>query len=85
MINNEENPVAWTLLLDELEEAKEHLTELTVAMQRGRLAESEFAVHMGHVYAHLNRAWNTHNQPSEIEKDQWDALSRFPKDLKPVG
>jgi len=47
--------------------------------------EAHFAVDLGHVYAHLNRAWHARNQPSEMTSEQRDAFSEFPRDLKPVG
>lgn len=57
MINETDNHVAWVLLIDELDEAREHLTELTNRMYHdGRIDESEYAVRLGHIYAHLNRA-----------------------------
>lgn len=86
MINKTENPVSWTLLLTELDEAREHLESLTNKMnETGSIDDSEFSVDLGHVYAHLNRAWHSRNQDAEITEEQWPVFSQFPKDIKPVG
>lgn len=86
MINNKENPVAWALLLTELDEAREHIEELTNKMNKeGSIEESEYSVYLGHIYAHLNRAWHSRNQDGEITEEQWPVYSRFPKDVNPVG
>ena len=86
MITNAEEPVAWALLLTELDEAREHLEEVLKGMNdSGAIEDSEFEVHLGHVYAHLNRAWNSRNQNTEITEEQWAVFSQFPRDLDPVG
>ncbi|MCA9467706.1 MAG: hypothetical protein KC643_19980 [Nitrospira sp.] len=86
MINKNDNPVAWALLLTELDEAHKHLESLTTAMmEKGTIEESDFAVHLGHVYAHLNRVWHSRNQDEQITEEQWPVFSQFPKDIKPVG
>jgi hypothetical protein len=85
MINEKDNPVAWALLLSEIEEVREHLGELASKMsETGSIEDAEFSVDLGHVYAHLNRVWNSHNL-EEIPKEQWELYSRFPIDIKPVG
>ena len=86
MINKKENPVSWALLLTELDEAREHLESLITEMnEAGAIEDSEFVVQLGHVYAHLNRAWHSRNQDGEITEEQWPVFSQFPKDIKPVG
>jgi hypothetical protein len=86
MINANENYVAWTLLIDQLDEAREHLEKLTNELHSaGRMDESELAVHLGHVYAHLNRAWHARDRPEGIKDDEWSHASQFPRDLEPVG
>ena len=86
MINEKDHPVAWVLLISELDEAREHLEELAREMsQAGSIEESEFAVYLGHVYAHLNRCWHSRNLDEDIPVDQWAEYSRFPDDLEPVG
>jgi len=57
MINKTKHYVAWALLLTELDDAKEHLESLTQKMLKdGSIDDAEFAVDLGHIYAHLNRA-----------------------------
>jgi hypothetical protein len=86
MINKTTDYVAWALLVEELDETREHLQKLAEAMvKRDNDDESEFAVDLGHVYAHLNRVWHSRNQNSEITSEQWDEFCQFPKILKPVG
>ena len=86
MINSKEHPVAWPLLLVELDDAREHLEQLICKMNAsGSIEEPAFAVDLGHIYAHLNRAWHSRDLASEASAEQWSLLSRFPTDLKPVG
>jgi hypothetical protein len=86
MINAKQHPVGWAGLLTELDDAREHLQSLLDKMQKdGTIEASELAVELGHVYAHLNRAWHSRNQETEITEDQWPAFSAFPKDVEPVG
>ncbi len=87
MINEKENPVAWAMLLTELDEAREHLEALINQMSKSGTIdeESEFPVYLGHVYAHLNRVWHSRNQDEPISEEQWPLYSQFPKDIKPVG
>jgi len=86
MINSTDSYVAWALLVDELDEAREHLQGLIDRMATsGAIDEEEFGVDLGHVYAHLNRAWHARGQDGEISAEQWIQFSTFPKDLDPVG
>jgi hypothetical protein len=86
MINKKDNYVAWALLVENLSEAQEHLQKFTENMiKRDSYDESEFSAELGHIYAHLNRAWHSRNQTSEITSEQWPVFSQFPKDLEPVG
>jgi len=86
VINQTDNNVAWTLLMDELDDAKEYLTDLTNQMATtGRIDEGDFARHLGHVYAHLNRAWHGRNRACESTDEQRAQFTQFPKDLSPVG
>jgi len=86
MINRNDNPVAWPLLLQELDEAKEHLENLINQMHlAGEVEQEDFAVHLGHIYAHLNRVWHAKNQDAEISDEQRPVYSQFPTDLKPYG
>ena len=85
MINKTEHTVAWALWVMELDEAKEHLEGLIKKLTQDVMDEAEFAVEMGHIYAHLNRVWHSRSQDSETTDEQWPVFSQFPKDLKPVG
>jgi hypothetical protein len=88
MLNNTENPVAWPILVYELEDAKDHLVRLIDEMAReGAIDPEGFAVDLGHIFAHLNRAWNGRNDPNyhEWTQDEREHRSQFPSDLTPVG
>ena len=85
-INQKENPAAWPLFLMDLDEVREHLDSLIQKMQTaGAIDEDEFAVDMGHIYAHLNRIWHSRNRPEDIPEELWEQFSQFPQDLKPIG
>jgi hypothetical protein len=86
MINREENYLGWARLMTDLDDAREHLEKLANEMnQAGAIGDEEFAVQLGHVYAHLNRVWHSRNQREEITDEQWPFFSQFPKDLEPIG
>ena len=86
MIDSDSYPVAWSLLVAELDDAREHLESLIGEMApQGSYDEEEFRINLGHIYAHLNRAWHSRDISSEITKDQWPVFSRFPTDVTPVG
>lgn len=73
-------------MLTELEDAQEHLSNLVKQMDAaGGIEEEDFAVQLGHVYAHLNRIWHARNEEEGLKEEQWSEFSQFPKDLKPVG
>lgn len=86
MISNKENPVEWAALMYELEDARDHLENLAKAMaEAGAIDEIDYSVDLGHVFAHLNRAWNIRDLTHEIPDNEWRKLSAFPMDLEPVG
>lgn len=88
MLSREEHPVAWALLAYELADARDHLGALIDQMQAtGGIDEDEFAVQLGHVFAHLSRAWHGRGdvQLDNITREQHAERSRFPSDLSPVG
>jgi hypothetical protein len=88
MLSRNEQPVAWAMLLYELADAHEHLGGLLAKMQAtGGIEEPEFAVQLGHVFAHLNRAWHGRDDPSldSISAEQHSERSDYPSDLQPVG
>ncbi|MBX6315417.1 MAG: hypothetical protein IRY99_21275 [Isosphaeraceae bacterium] len=72
----------------ELSDAREHLGALIARMQAdGRIEESDFAVQLGHVFAHLNRAWHGRGDPQldTVPDEELAARSQYPADLPPVG
>lgn len=86
MINSKDHPVAWAQLLSELEDAHEHLGSLISEMaQAGGIDVESYAVDIAHIYAHLNRAWNTRNIASEVTEAQWEEGRSFPTDLEPLA
>jgi hypothetical protein len=86
VINEKENPVEWAMLITELDEAREHLDSLIKTMaETESVDESEYAVQLGHVFAHLNRAWNSRELIGQIGDGEWQTYSAFPDDLDPVG
>lgn len=85
MINKSENYVEWALLIEELDEAKEHLEKMIFSMiEEKDYEESDFRIDLAHIYAHLNRAWNSRNIKSELNDDEFSALSKFPIDIEPL-
>jgi hypothetical protein len=87
VINQSDNPVAWALLVQEIDDVREHLASLARQMaSEGRIDDEDFAVQIGHAYAHLNRIWHRRNNPAdEISDEAWERFSRFPTDIEPVG
>jgi hypothetical protein len=85
MINNKEQPVGWAMLMYELEDAQEHLSDLVGRLShKGSIDETDFKIQLGHIYSHLNRAWNGRNNEEAVFDEQWRTQSRFPSDLEPV-
>ena len=88
MITVKTNPVARAMLDFELRDAVEHLQRLLAEMAGEDFGEEEFRIDLGHVYAHLNRAWNRRDVPdAEIEamtQEQFERWSQMPTDLDPV-
>ena len=76
------------MLMYELDDAHEHLGTLISQMaEDGAIDDEDYCVQLGHVFAHLNRAWNGRN---DIELDKTSdqicsKRSQFPTDLKPGG
>ena len=89
MIDKDSSPEAWAMFSYELEDAADALAKLLSEMQEDGFGEPELRVHLGHVYAHLNRAWHSRNaaasvalDPSDEQREVW---TQFPTDLSPVG
>lgn len=85
-MNRDSHPVEWALFLDELDDAREHLEDIVRTLaDAGSYDEEDLRVNLGHVYAHLNRAWHSRNHLGEVTEELWPKFSRFPEDLNPVG
>lgn len=89
MISDRTDPVAWAMLADELSDAVEHLQALVREMQEDAdFGEPEFRIGLGHVYAHLNRAWNCRDVPdaeiAAMTQEQFERWSQMPADLEPT-
>lgn len=89
MIDPRRDPLAWSMLMYELADAHEHLGNLIREIQADEVA---FRIDLGHVYAHLNRAWNLRNKtdawhdPSNPGWDtEYEAARAFPTDLEPIA
>jgi hypothetical protein len=86
MINSKDNPLEWSLLMSELEDAHKHLGDLIKEMHKeGRVDVESYAVDVAHVYAHLNRAWNSRKFEGEMSEPQWEEYRSFPNDLEPIA
>jgi len=82
MIRRDSSPVGWTLLVDELEEANEQLINLISEFNTQPVFdEIDFRMHLGHIYSHLNRAWNRRNREADLPGDVWEKASQFPPDV----
>ena len=86
MIDRGRSPVGWAMLMYELDDAHEHLGNLLKHMAESPdFSEDDFRIELGHVCAHLNRAWFQRNVPGELPASEWEAATRFPTDLEPIG
>lgn len=86
MISKKVHFEAWVQLVDELDEAKEHLATLIEDMMTSEtFAEDEFRVQIGHIFTHLSRAWNSRNSAKGLVAEDWDVISQLPKDLDQAG
>jgi hypothetical protein len=86
VITKKDNYVEFAVLVMGLDEACEHLQELTKEMASSEeFSEVDFEVRLGHIYAHLNRAWNGRNHTGEVTFEQHVAYNQFPRDIEPVG
>ena len=86
MIKREDHPVGWAMLSYELADAHEHLGNLIKRLAEDfDYSEETLRVDLGHVYAHLNRAWYQRNTPHGLPQSEWDRASQYPSDLDPIG
>ena len=73
-----------------LREAAEAATQIVGEMEADSdYSEAEFMVAMGHLYHHLNTAWNARNASPERTRKcnsrDFRAWSQFPRDLVVLG
>ena len=88
MLNKHTDPVAWALLMDELEDAQDAIKALLKdANSEAEYGEEEFRVDMAHAFMHLNRAWHCRNATSTQHDDNaiWDKWAQYPTDLDPLN
>ena len=85
MINRTGNPIGWAMLMDELQDAQDHLGDLIHEMEKDpEYGEGNLRVDLGHVFSHLNRAWARRNISEDLSESEWIEASRFPSDLDPT-
>ena len=86
MINQKDHPAGWYQLLDELSDAHEHLGHLIKELQEDpEYDDSNLRIDLGHVLAHLNRAWLCRNEPDGLSEEKWSQARDFPDDLEPIA
>lgn len=86
MINLKANPIEWSSLMYELEDAKEHLGALINELNKcGKIDEIEYQIDLGHIFAHLNRSWNSRNKIGDYNEKERELFSSFPDDINPCG
>ena len=86
MINSNDNPVQWALWLAELDEAHEHLGDLISNLTADSdYDEARLRIDLGHVMAHLNRAWARRNSKGNLTQEEFDSFREFPRDLQPIA
>ena len=88
-IDKDAEPEAWATFAAELEDAADALAALVREVDRDGYGEPELRIDLGHVYAHLNRAWHSRDASASAALDptdeQCEAWSRFPTDLMPLA
>jgi hypothetical protein len=85
MIRKEANPVEWSAFMYELEDASEHLLKLIADLGSDPdYDDVNLRIDLGHVFSHLNRAWNGRGATQRLSVDEWELASNFPSDLEPT-
>lgn len=86
MINPTEYPVGWAMLMYELDDAHEHLGNLIKAISSDpEYSEESYRVDLGHVLAHINRAWRRRHVHEDMTEEEWNAAREYPDDLLPIS
>jgi len=84
MLTKKENPAEWAAWMI-LTDAHKHLGALIKELEDAdEDFEIEFGIDLGHLYGHLNRAWNGRNETNEIDDDTWKQHSKFPDDITTI-
>jgi hypothetical protein len=89
MVSRDGDYVAWVAVVQQLEDACEHLRELIPRMAKGEdFDEADLRIDLGHVHSHLNRAWHMRNatgdQVTDFSDEQWRTWSQLPTDSEPI-
>ena len=85
MIDKESNPVEWSTLVYELEDAREHLSKLISDLEiEPVFGDEEFRIQLAHVFSHLNRAWRRREMSRDFSDSEWEEASQYHHDLKPM-
>lgn len=72
--------------MGELGDAHEHLGDLINEMKNeGKIDVESYAVDISHIYAHLNRAWNSREFKGEMSEKEWEKYQMYPNDLEPLA
>lgn len=87
LIRQMDDPLHWAMFVHQLDEAREHLAELTEEMlTRGEIDEIDLCIQLGHIYGHINRAWNCRKLKGADVSDWYtDSSSSFPTDVTISG
>ena len=84
-MNAKNNPVAWALLLAELEDIQEHTeTLMNDLLKKEAIDDIEYRIDIGHIYSHLNRAWHRSKFENDLTDKEWEKGSEFPTDIEPT-
>ena len=82
MIKRNENPVEWSVLEYELQDARDHIQELLNRMQREDFDEVEYQIDLKHIYSHLNKAWNSRNHLGDWSDSDFEKYSQYNSDIE---
>ena len=80
-MNSKDNPVAWSLLIDELADLREHTESLmNDLVEKGSIDKIEYEIDIAHLYSHLNRAWHRIRFDDDLTDEEWEKASKLPTD-----
>ena len=85
MIDRNKDIVEWAILGHLLHEGREHLDDLLKKFDKDDFDETEFAVRLSHIYAHLNQTWNGRNKKGDWSDADYETFRQYPSDLQPDG